>query len=182
MKGAWKSPFALVALATAIFACQTQESATEQGSETSPAVDAAAVREAIAAKDKAFADAIVAADVEPIMLQYAADATVMPPGAPRLQGAEAIRETFTTWLEEAPPSAMSLTPDDVTVAASGDYAIAEGTYSMSGAGPDGAEWTDTGKYLVVWQNVDGDWKIVSDIWNSDAPMPGTTEATEDAAP
>lgn len=173
MRGAWKLSFVLVATAAVAIACQTQETATEQGSETSPAVDGAAVREAIAAKDAAFADAIVAGDVEPIVLMYAADATLMPPGMPRVEGSQAIRETFTGMMAEMAPTAMTLSPDEVTVSATGDYAIAEGSWTLTGAAPDGSEWSDQGKYLVVWKNDQGDWKMVSDMWNNDA-APGET--------
>ncbi|HUE96405.1 MAG TPA: hypothetical protein VMN39_07075, partial [Longimicrobiaceae bacterium] len=62
----------------------------------------------------------------------------------------------------------------------GDYAYSVGTFTMSGAAPDGSEWSDEGKYVAVWQNVEGDWKMAADIWNSSAPPPGM--AAEEAAP
>jgi hypothetical protein len=30
-----------------------------------------------------------------------------------------------------------------------------------------------GKYLAEWHKIDGEWLMVSDIWNNDAPMPPT---------
>ena len=67
---------------------------------------------------------------------------------------------------------MTLTSDDVTVTAAGDYAHAVGTWTMSGPAPDGSEWSDNGKFVAVWKNVDGDWKMAADIWNSDNPPMG----------
>lgn len=179
MKGPWKSSIILVA-ATIALACQTQETATEQGSETYLSVDAEAVRGSIVAKDQAFADAMVAGEVEPLVLQYTADAVLLPPNGPKLEGSQAIRETFTAWFEQGPPTSMSLNSEEITVAAAGDYAYSVGTFTMSGAAPDGSEWSDEGKYVAVWQNVDGDWKMAADIWNSSTPLPGME--SEEAAP
>jgi ketosteroid isomerase-like protein len=172
MTGAFKRSMVFVWAAGLALACQTQEPATEQGSEMSPAVDEAAVRETIETKDQAWAVAAVAGDAAAIAQQYAADAIVAPPGTPRVTGNAAIQELFTGWLAEAPISAATLDSDVITVAASGDYAHAVGSYTMSGTAPDGSEWSDQGKYVAVWENVDGDWKIVTDIWNSDNPPAG----------
>jgi uncharacterized protein (TIGR02246 family) len=173
MTGALKRSMMFVWAAGLALACETQEPATEQGSETNPVVDETAVRETIEAKDKAWADAAVAGDAAAIAQQYAADAIVSPPGSPRVTGNEAIQELFTGWLAEAPISSATLDSDVITVAAAGDYAHAVGTYTMSGAAPDGSEWSDQGKYVAVWKNVDGEWKIATDIWNSDNPPAGT---------
>jgi uncharacterized protein (TIGR02246 family) len=171
MRSVLKRTLVLVWAASIALACQTEE-ATEQGSETTPAVDEAAVREAIAANDKAWGDAAVAGDVEAIVQQYATDAVLMPPGAPRVEGTEGIREAFTSWFQEAPPSSTTITSDVITVTAAGDYAHAVGSWTMSGTGPDGSEYSDQGKFLAIWKSTDGDWKIVNDIWNSDNPPAG----------
>ncbi len=172
MTGALKRSVVLLCVASLGLACQ-QEPATEQASETDPAIDAAAVTEAIAAKDQAFAAAMVAGDVATVASQYTDDAILLPPGGPRVEGAAAIQETFASWIEEGgTPASMTLTSDDVTVTAAGDYAHAVGTWTMSGPAPDGSEWSDNGKFVAVWKNVDGDWKMAADIWNSDNPPMG----------
>jgi uncharacterized protein (TIGR02246 family) len=176
-----KRTLVLVWAASIALACQTEEPATEQASDTEPAVDAAAAREAIAAKDKAWSDAAIAGDAAAITSQYASDAVVLPPNAPRVEGTQAIQEEFARMVE-SPISSMTLDSDIITVAAAGDYAYTVGSYTMSGTGPDGSEWSDEGKYTAVWKNVDGDWKIVSDIWNSDNPPAGmvSEEAAQEA--
>lgn len=160
----------LVAASIAL-ACQ-QEPATEQGSDADPAADHAAVGEAIRAKDQAFADGMVAGDVEVVMAQYADEAVVLAPGAPMLEGAQAIRDMFAPWLSTSPPSSMTLDSETITVAGSGDYAHAVGTFAIGGTDPNGVEYSDDGKFVAVWKNVDGDWRMVADIWNSDNPPPG----------
>jgi ketosteroid isomerase-like protein len=176
MPRALKQILVFVLAAGFALACQTKDQATEQGSETSPAIDTAAVSAAIAVKDKAYGEAAAAGDVEAIMQQYAADAILLPPGAPRIEGAQALREMFTGWLKESPPSSLTLNSDAVTVSAAGDYAHSVGSYALSGVNPDGSEYSDQGKFVAVWKSSDGDWKMVADIWNSDSPTPGSAPA------
>jgi len=51
----------------------------------------------------------------------------------------------------------------------GDTAIEMSRYRLSGA--DG-ELMDEGKYIVVWKQVDGSWKLHRDIWTSSVPPQG----------
>jgi ketosteroid isomerase-like protein len=44
-----------------------------------------------------------------------------------------------------------------------------GKYTLQGAGD---EVLDTGKYVVIWQQEAGQWKIHRDIWNSSRPASG----------
>jgi uncharacterized protein (TIGR02246 family) len=169
--------FVCAAIAVAM-SCQSQEPATEQGSETSPAGDANAAREGILATDQAWEDAALAGDAAALTALYTADAIVQAPGAPRASGSQAIQELFAGMLEY-PISSISLDTDVVEVAASGDIAYGAGTFTMSGTSADGTEWSDQGKYMEVLKNVDGEWKIAADIWNSDTPPPGM-EPTEEA--
>ena len=46
---------------------------------------------------------------------------------------------------------------------------------MSGDGPDGNRFEDSGKYLVAWKKVGAEWKIAADAGNSDAPPPAPSE-------
>jgi hypothetical protein len=39
--------------------------------------------------------------------------------------------------------------------------------------PKGKVLTDTGKYVVVWRKVGGEWKAAADIFNSDLPASGS---------
>jgi uncharacterized protein (TIGR02246 family) len=166
--------FVCAAIAVAM-SCQSQEPATEQGSDADPAVDAAATREAILAVDQAWEDAVLAGDAAAVTALYAADATVQPPGAPRATGSQEIQALFAGMLEY-PVTSVVLNTDIVEVAASGDVAYNAGTFTMTGTAPDGSEWSDQGKYMAVFENVDGQWKYAVDMWNSDVPPPGTESA------
>lgn len=182
MAGAWKRSLFVTAAAFAL-ACQTQDQASEQGSETDPAVDEAAVRQSIEANDQAFAAAVTAGDAATVATFYTPDGVVFIPNGPRVEGSAAIEETMGGMMQESPGMVLDLTTRDVHVAAAGDYAYATGSYALSGTAPDGSEWSDAGKYVAVWKNLDGSWKMAADIWNSDAPLAadaGTMESGEPA--
>lgn len=177
MKGPWKSTLILVAAAAAALACQSQDTATEQGSDTTPAVDAEAVRAAITANDEAFGQAFNAGDAATIVALYTPDAVLLPPNEPRIEGSAGIQESFAGMFEEAPGATLDLTTEDVQVAAAGDYAYGVGSFSISGSAPDGSEWSDQGKYVAIWKNIEGEWKMVLDTWSSDSPPPGMAAET-----
>lgn len=184
MTGVMSRVLVLVCAAGLALACETQEPATEQGSETTPVADPAAAREAIAAVDQAWENAATAADAAAIAALYTSDAIVLPPGASRVEGTAAIQEMFGPWLTDAGISSVSLDSDVITVSSAGDMAHAVGSYAITGMGPDGSEYTENGKYVEVLRNVDGEWKIAVDIWNADGPPAGTESMTAEpeAAP
>ena len=178
MTGAWKRGLFVTAASFAL-ACPTQDQASEQGSETDPAVDEAAVREAIEANDEAYEQAFTAGDAATVATFYTTDGVVLIPNGPRVDGAAAIEQAIAGLLEQGPGAALDLTTRDVHVAAAGDYAYATGSYSLSVPVPDGPEWTDAGKFVAVWKNQDGAWKMAADIWNSDTPLAAPDGAAAD---
>jgi ketosteroid isomerase-like protein len=50
-------------------------------------------------------------------------------------------------------------------------ALDRGTYKLAVA-PNGTAKTDTGKYVVVWRKIGGEWKAAADIFNSDLAASG----------
>ena len=66
---------------------------------------------------------------------------------------------------------LTFVPEGIIVSGSGDMALDRGTYSLTVA-PGGSTQTDTGKYVVVWRKIGGDWKAAADIFNSDLPVSG----------
>lgn len=162
---------ALIALTVSLAAC-AQETAEEAGTtEEGVAVDAATVEQSIRDDADQFEQAMLAGDVETLSSFYAEDAVLLPANGPRVDGRAAIRDGFTEMFATGAPTAFTLDPTSIVVSEDGTMAYEVGTFSWTGTGPDGTEMTDTGKYLVVWEPVDGEWKISVDTWNSDA-MPG----------
>ena len=52
-----------------------------------------------------------------------------------------------------------------------EYMVDAGTCVVT-YGP--AQVTERGKYLNVWTQVNGSWKIKANMWNTDAPAPTPT--------
>jgi uncharacterized protein (TIGR02246 family) len=168
-----------------VAACQTEPAEQTGATEEAAATDAASVRTEIETIGDRFEQALLAEDAATIGTFYAEDAIALPPGAPRAEGRAAIEALFASWFDQVPgPEGFTLTTDDVQVAASGDIAYETGTYTSRGTSPEGESYDETGKYLVVWKNLDGQWMIVRDTWNSDAPMhmEGEAGATSTEAP
>lgn len=170
-----KAPFALVLASVIALGCQSQTS-EETGSmedETAPAAapDVAAIQSAIEASDDAWEAAALAGDAAALTALYTDDATLLPPDMPMARGSAEIRSAFDAMLGAVSFESMELASGDAHVAESGDLAYVVGTYHDVGTTADGAAFDESGKYAVVYRNVDGQWKIASDTWNSDGMAP-----------
>jgi uncharacterized protein (TIGR02246 family) len=113
----------------------------------------------IRAGGEALAGAINAKDAAAAAALYTADGAVLPPGAPRQHGTEAIRDFWQAAID-AGLAEVTLATDEVREA--GDQAVEVGTLrGMMGGTP------LVGKYLVHWTEQGGVWKLHRDIWNLD---------------
>jgi uncharacterized protein (TIGR02246 family) len=131
-------------------------------------VDLKAAEDAVRAVDAAQMKAAQALDAAGVAAAYSDDVTVMCPNQPLLVGKDAAQKQWATML--VPGTQVTWAPSKVEVAASGDMAYVQGTYSVSTPGPDGKPVSDKGKYLAVSKKqADGSWKVSEDMWNSDLP-------------
>jgi uncharacterized protein (TIGR02246 family) len=91
---------------------------------------------------------------------YTDDATALPPGGAMVKGRDAIGAMWKNIAQQV--ADPKLTPLEVKpLGASAAREI--GTFSLK---TKGAQPQDvSGKYLVVWEKVGGDWKLAVDIWN-----------------
>jgi uncharacterized protein (TIGR02246 family) len=145
--------------------------ACQQAAPPSPpdtrAADERAVRDADAAGSKAAA----AKDLEGYLAFYAEDASVFPPNAPMQTGKESMRKDLSEAMA-SPGFALSWQVNKVEASRGGDLAYSIGTYQGTMNDAKGRLVTERGKYVTVWKKqVDGKWKIVADIYNSDLPAP-----------
>lgn len=148
----------VLALAAPVMACAAAE----------PAVDYAAEEQAIRGLVADWNEAIATGDVGAITALYARDGYVAPPGADRVQGHEGL-EQFWAGLVSFPELDMTIVPAEIQIARAGDLAYESGSYTMSFAAGE-ARAEDHGKYVVVWEKQDADWKVVADVFNSSVPM------------
>ena len=104
-------------------------------------------------------------DAAAVSKLYASDGAMMAPSAPIAQGQPALEKAW-GGLMQMPGFGLTFKADKIVVAKGGDMALDQGTYLLSLTGPNGPT-KDIGKYVVVWRNIDGQWKVAADIFNTD---------------
>ncbi len=110
-----------------------------------------------------------AGDAAKLAPLYAENVISMPPNLPTIQGRKALQADFESFFA-ANVARHETTVDEILM--DGSLAIERAHYRLTyrpRAG--GAEVVETGRHLECRQKIDGKWKIVLEIWNSDAPAP-----------
>jgi uncharacterized protein (TIGR02246 family) len=142
---------------------------TTLGACASARVDTASEEQRIRELDRQWVQAVANRDVAGSTAVYAPDAVFLLPNMPPARGMEAIRKEWTGMLG-MPNLQLTFAPTQIVVSEAGDMATDVGTYQFSFDGPQGRV-SDRGKYSVVWRKINGEWKVVSDMINSDMPLP-----------
>jgi uncharacterized protein (TIGR02246 family) len=153
-------------------ACQAGEKPANDSADmnATTAVDTGADEQAIRGQVDHWLRLVKAKDAAAIAALYTEDGAVMPSNAPIGKGRGAIQQTWASMMA-TPGFDLTFTPEQIVVSSSGDMALDRGTYRLSVA-PGGTAQTDTGKYVVVWRKIGGEWKAAADIFNSDLPASG----------
>ena len=123
------------------------------------------VRAAIDRVNQRFVEAWNQGDVTGAMTVYTDDATILPPGAPRVTGRGPIEQFWQAAMDSG-VRAVTLQTDDLEI--SGDLAREIGTATLTVRAEDGTEQTLGAKYVVVWKRQGDQWRWHTDIWNTDA--------------
>ena len=103
---------------------------------------------------------------------YAPDAMVLRPNVPPVRGAAAIREFFFGALE-AGLGEVELDP--LRVELLGDAAYETGRCKMLVPVAMGKRREERGKYMIIFNRQNGEWKAVADTWSSDLSIAGQVE-------
>ena len=122
------------------------------------------IRSAIEAANQRFVEALSKGEAARIADMYADGARVMPPNGPLVQGKPGIQQLWQGVINAGAKLSLSTT----AVEPQGSVIIEVGTYEMTF--PDNKR--DAGKYVVVWKQQKGVWKLAIDIWNSNMPASG----------
>lgn len=157
-------PLLMAGLSGLLFACSPNA-----GSDKSTGDGGAAQELAIRKINEQWLALIRNHDAAAVSRLYASDGAMMAPGAPIAQGQPALEKAW-SGLMKMPGFGLTFKADQIVVASGGDMALDRGTYELSIDGPKGAT-KDIGKYVVVWRNVEGQWKVAADIFNSDGTPP-----------
>jgi ketosteroid isomerase-like protein len=116
------------------------------------------------ARTEAWEKAFNASKVEEVAATYAADGMRMPPNAVAVKG----RDAVLTQLRDSRKMMSGVEIEASAAWVDGSLGVTHGTYKIKG--PDGAI-VDNGKWVSIGRKVNGQWTTVSDIWNSDRPLP-----------
>lgn len=123
---------------------------------------------AITMRADAWETAINAGDIDTLVGLYTSDARVMPPNSDTSSGSDAVRTIFGGMIE----SGVGITTDVLEAGNMGATGYIIGSYAINAGG----EVVDTGKYAEIWKRGDdGQWRIASDIWNSNRPMAAASD-------
>jgi ketosteroid isomerase-like protein len=131
------------------------------------AFDLAAMRSAIEARNQQFTRAHVVGSLDSAAMVniFTSDARILPPGADPVIGRPAIEALTALYMT------MGITEfrEETTAFYGNDEMLVdEGTYIfVYGEGLT----TERGKYVNIWRREGGEWKIHSNMWNTNAPSP-----------
>jgi uncharacterized protein (TIGR02246 family) len=132
---------------------------------TGPGQQPPVVKKAIEAANQKFMEAFAAHDAEAIANMYTVNAEILPPNMEIFEGREAIQAFWQAAFDMGLASIMLETQE---VDALGNTAIEVGHFTLYLA--DGSV-ADSGKYIVEWKRVSGEWYLFRDIWNTSQPSP-----------
>ncbi len=123
-------------------------------------------RESIEAVGKTLCERANAGNAAGVAELYTEDAVLLPPGAARLDGREAIQQYWQGMLDAGVGDILVATQE---VEEAGASAVEVGTISATAPGDGDARVALTGKYIVVYRrDGGGNWRLHRDIWNFDA--------------
>jgi ketosteroid isomerase-like protein len=131
---------------------------------TAPTLDT--VRDAFTSVCQQFKKSIEQGDVGNIGNLYTENAKILPPNMDMLEGRDIILKFWQGALEMG---IKSYEPKIIEVEYSGNLGFFLGTYTLYGAGK---KIINKGKFITVFKNVDGEWKVYRDIFNSSVPLEG----------
>ena len=131
--------------------------------DSSAGFDLAAVKQAIATGNDSFASAMIRHDSAAMVNHFTTDGKIWAPNMKPVEGRDALAG-FISQVNKWGVGAFR----DSTIAVYGnkDNVVEEGKYFI---GDGKGNTMDIGKYVCVWHNENGAWKIYLDIWNSDNP-------------
>ena len=124
-------------------------------------------RSRIEAANRDWMSAFKRADAGGLARCYTSHGQLLPANSDFVKGTDAIRAFWQGALDMGLKEAVLET---LEVEAHGDTAIEMGQYRLLiGSGT----VADSGKYIVVWKNDGGSWKLHRDIWTTSQPPKGS---------
>jgi len=118
------------------------------------------VNAAIAAANLEFMETFANQDAAGMASLYTAEGQLLPANSDFVSGRSGIEEF---WGAVMGMGIRTAKLETVELEAHGETAVEVGKYALGG---DGGQTLDQGKYVVIWKNDGGTWKLHRDIWTS----------------
>lgn len=115
----------------------------------------------IASSNESFGKAWATGDSTSFASRYTPDGCINPPNMPRMCGTAAITAFFNGGFAMGVRN-VKLTTEEVT--GSAEVVAETGKYAMLDSAGNTLE---KGKFIVLWKEQNGVWKMHKDVWNSD---------------
>lgn len=115
--------------------------------------------------NRKFMETFGRGDAEGMGRLYTKNGQLLPANSDIITGTEGI-QAF--WQAVMNMGIKTANLDTVELEEHGDTAIEVGRYTLGG---DGGQVLDQGKYVVIWKNDGGQWKLHRDIWNTSMSAP-----------
>lgn len=142
-----------------------QQEASKETAETK--FDIEPVKKHIYEMNKLYGNRFIKNDTAFYLEHYCTDAKVMPNNMPSVTGREAIQKFF---YGDGQNKEMTIELPDGNIYGNEELVVEESTYNF----PDGKGGSfDKGKFIALWKQEDGKWKLFREIWNSDNAPPPT---------
>ena len=152
-------------VAVLLFSCNSETAKTTETAAATSSFSLDSAKAAIATSNTSFGNCFANGDSATFVKLYSSDACINPSNMPKICGPQGIAAFFNGGVKMGIHN-IKLTTTEVM---GGKEGVAEtGVYEMMG---DKGVSLDKGKYMVLWKEEGGKWKMHRDIWNSDMPAP-----------
>ena len=167
MKKIFINRLAAIMFCMAVSGCVT--SSSESDNVPLPGFNVEEAKAEIREKTIQFTAAHISKDTAFLNDIFTAGATIYPPNAEAVTGLAAIAQLNWDWVNYGIHEF-----DEVSgkIYGNGEYIIDEGTYFLRYGEED---ITDQGKYINIWKKDNGEWRIISNIWNTSLPVQTSDE-------
>src|SRR4030042_5396005 len=143
------------------------------GCNSTPKVDTVAEAEAIRNIENQWTVALQNKDIDKVMSLYSPEGVVMKPNNSIYVGLQSIRKQVESDFADTTMlwNTTSTTIDIIEMSASGEIAYARGINrgkmkTLTGIVENSDKWID------IYKKIDGEWKCIVSIWNTDNPLEG----------
>lgn len=165
MKRSFLKLFGIACIGLVFSSCNNEAPKTE-----GPVFSLDSAKAAIAASNKVFGASFATGDSASFTNCYSSDACLNVTGMPRMCGTEAITGFFNMAYKMG-TRGITITTEEVM--GSKEAVIEIGKYEIFAENNVSVE---KGKFIVIWKEENGKWKMHRDIWNSDGPPPAPAAA------